>query len=260
MAHSVNKVYVGGVGVRVWRGGAGKPAVFLHGANGVAQWNPFFEALARRFDLLVPEHPGFGGSDDPKWIRNVPDLGMFYLDFLDALDLKGVHLIGTSLGGWVAAELAARNCTRLASLTLVAPAGVRVKGVPSGDMFMWGPEETARNLFHDPAFAEAMLAAPVSDEQADVMLKNRFAATKYGWQPRWFNPDLEKWLHRIKVPTHIVWGDDDKLMPPQYAEVWRARIPGAQLTRLAACGHLPHVEKTEALVERVNSFWNRIAA
>src|SRR5689334_24586685 len=98
------------------RGGSGPPLVFLHGASGHTGWLPVFERLAQRFDVLVPEHPGFGASDDPPWLDRPADLAYFYLDLMAALGLERVHLIGTSLGGWIAAELAIRNTARLASL------------------------------------------------------------------------------------------------------------------------------------------------
>jgi pimeloyl-ACP methyl ester carboxylesterase len=260
VAHQVGKVSVRDVALSLWRGGSGERLVFLHGAGGMPGWTPFFAALAEHFEVLAPEHPGFGGSDDPKWIRNVADAAMLYLDLLEALDLRGVHLVGNSLGGWIAAELAIRDRARLKSLTLLAPAGVRVKGVPSGDAFIWSPEEVARNLFHDQSFAEAMLQQKPSEEQMKVLLKNRYAATKYGWEPRWFNPDLEKWLHRIKVPAHLVWGEEDRLLPFAYAEAWMRELPEARLTRMPQCGHLPHIEKAGPTARAVIDFLEEVAA
>ena len=105
------------------RAGSGKAILFLHGAGGWPAWLPFFERLSQRFALTVPEHPGFGGSDDPQWLRDVPDLAMYYLDLLDSAFASPVHVIGHSLGGWTAAEAAVRNTRRIASLTLIAPAG-----------------------------------------------------------------------------------------------------------------------------------------
>jgi pimeloyl-ACP methyl ester carboxylesterase len=197
------------VRVKLHRGGQGPTVLFLHGAGGVPQWLPFFDRLAERYEILVPEHPGFGGSDDPPWIRSMPDLAMFYLDLVEAAALDRIHLIGNSLGGWLAAEILIRDRSRFRSLVQLAPAGIRVKGVPCGDNFIWGPEEAVRNLYHDQSFADRILAIKPSEEQMDVMLKNRFTVAKFGWQPRWFNRDLEKWLHRIKLPALVVSGEDD---------------------------------------------------
>ena len=182
---------------------------------------------------------------------------MYYLDFLDELGAAKVHLIGHSLGGWIAAELAVRNCSRLATLSLLAPAGIRVKGVPSGDNFIWSPEEVARNLFHDQSFADRMLARAPTEEEADIQLTNRFAAAKLGWEPRWFNPALERWLHRIQVPTLVLWGDDDKLLPISYAERWGQRVTRAKVEIIPDCGHLPHVEKAEATARAILGFLER---
>ena len=162
---------------------------------------------------IVPEHPGFGASDDPPLIRSVSDMAMFYLDFLEALELRDLHIVGHSLGGWIAAEILIRDRSRAKSLTLISSAGIRVEGVPSGDLFIWNREELLRNVFYNQAYADIALSLQPTEQQLDTMLKNRFTATKLGWQPRWFNPDLEKWLHRIKLPSLIIWGDEDKVMP-----------------------------------------------
>jgi len=205
-------------------------------------------------EVVVPEHPGFGTSDNPPWIRNVGDVAMYYLDFLDGLNVPRVHLVGHALGGWIAAEVAVRNAARLASLTLIAPAGLRQKGLPAGDNFIWSPEETVRNLFYDQSFAEKMLAHVPSEEEADLALTNRFMAAKLGWEPRWFNPALERWLHRIPVPTLVLWGADDKFLPSQYVEGWRARVPDVTVEILPQCGHLPQVERADATAASIVRF------
>jgi pimeloyl-ACP methyl ester carboxylesterase len=242
------------IAVRTLRDGKGEPLLYLHGADGLPVWPPFFEKLAERYDVLVPEHPGFGVSDNPAWIRNVADLAMYYLDFLDGLGAAKVHLIGHSLGGWVAAELAVRNATQLASLTLLAPAGIRVKGIPSGDDFIWAADETARNLFHDQKFAEAMLARAPTEHDADLVLTDRFMAAKFGWEPRWFNPALERWLHRIRVRTLVLWGENDKILPSAYAKVWRERVPDVRVEIIPKCGHLPQVEQADIAAKHILGF------
>ena len=254
MAFQEQKHRVRDIAVRMLRGGKGEPLLFLHGAAGLVLWPPFFEKLAERYDVLVPEHPGFGLSDNPPWVRNIADLAMYYLDLLDGLGAGKVHLIGHSLGGWVAAELAVRNATQLASLTLLAPAGVRVKGIPSGDNFIWAQDEAVRNLFYDQKFAEAMLTRPPTEEEADIQLTNRFMATKFGWEPRWFNPALERWLHRIKVRTLLLWGENDKNLPSAYAKVWRERLSEGRVEIIPKCGHLPHVEQADIAAKHILGF------
>src|SRR6202045_2863168 len=259
MPAQLTELKIGDVAIRLHRAGSGPTVLFLHGAGGVPQWLPFFDALAARHELLVPEHPGFGGSDDPPSIASMPDLAMFYLDLIEQAGLDHIHLIGNSLGGWLAAEILIRDRSRFKSLVQLAPAGIRVKGVPCGDNFIWGPEEAVRNLYHDQAFADRILALRPSEADMDVMLKNRFTVAKLGWQPRWFNPDLEKWLHRIKLPALIVWGGDDRIMPPANAAVWCERLPNARLVMVDACGHLPHVEHAAVVPRHVRDFLEGVA-
>ncbi len=245
MTAALSSHKVRGVTVRMRRGGSGAPLLFLHGANGLPVWLPVFEQLAKKFEVFVPEHPGFGASDNPPWLRNIGDLAMYYLDFIDTLNPYPIHLVGQSLGGWAAAELAVRNCSRLASLSLLAPAGIRIKGVLPGDNFIWDPDEGVRNLYHDQSIADRILATPMTDDEADMALTSRYAATKFGWEPRWFNPSLERWLHRISVRTLIVWGQNDKLFPVAYAKRWGERIPGSRVEIVPECGHVPAVEKPD---------------
>lgn len=236
---------VSGVRLSVQSAGSGKPVIFLHGSGGALAWQPYFDALASAYALTLPDHPGFGHSENPDWIRTVDDIALLYLDLLETLDLRGVHLIGQSLGGWIAAELAMRDCSRLASLTLIAPAGVRVKGMPFADNFMWTPEESAYQLFYDRAYAERALARVPTDEDADIIVGNRFSTAKLGWQPRWYNPNLPKWLHRVRVPAHVIWGAHDNLFPVAYAAHWCELLPDARQLIVEAAGHSPHVEQCE---------------
>ena len=250
MAGELSSHKVRGVTVRARRGGSGDPLLFLHGAYGLPVWLPVFDLLSQHFEVIVPEHPGFGASDNPAWMRNIGDLAMYYLDFIEAFHYP-VHLVGQSLGGWAAAELAVRNCTRLKSLTLLAPAGIRIKGALPGDNFIWDAEEAVRNLYHDQSIADRILAMPMSEEDADLALTSRYAATKFGWEPRWFNPSLERWLHRINVRTLIVWGKNDKLFPVEYAKRWGDGIPMSRVEIVPDCGHVPAVEKPDVTAKAI---------
>lgn len=245
---------IAGCKISLMRGGSGTPLLFLHGARGGSQWLPFMDALAANFEVWAPEHPGFGNSETPPWLDNVADLAYFYLDFIDKFALSGVHLVGTSLGGWIAAELAVRNQTSLATLTLVAAAGLHIKGVPKGDIFMWSAAELARNLFYDQKYSEWMLLVTPSEEEQDMQLKNRLTTARLSWQPRLYNPHLAKWLHRITVPTLILWGADDKLIPAPYASALGEAIPGARVQIFENCGHLPQIEKSQEFVATVSAF------
>ncbi|MFL5068375.1 MAG: alpha/beta fold hydrolase [Xanthobacteraceae bacterium] len=242
------------------REGRGAPLLFLHGGNGASEWRPFMADLAQAFDVIVPEHPGFGGSETPQWLDNVGDLAYFYLDVIEALGLVRVHLVGTSLGGWVAAEVAVRRSPALASLVLAAPAGIHLEGVAKGDIFMWSAEESARNLFHDPEWTKQALDRPVSEAEQTMAMGNRATMARLAWQPRLYNPHLAKWLHRIDAPTLILWGDDDKVIPPAYGKAFAELIPQSRLEVIGNCGHLAHIERKDEFVGHITRFIAGIAA
>jgi pimeloyl-ACP methyl ester carboxylesterase len=252
--HAISTMSIRDCRIHVMRGGSGSPLLFLHGGGGVGIWLPCMARLAKKFDVIAPEHPGFGASETPEWLDTIGDLANFYLDFLDQLDLRGVHLVGSSLGGWIAAELAVRNSARLASLTLVGAAGIHVKDVPQVDTFLSNDEQRIRDLFYDQDLAEAVIASSERPELEDAALKNRMTTAKLSWQPRSHDPHLRKWLHRIKVPTLLLWGANDKLFPQEYAFVYQQLIPGSQAVILPECGHLPHVEKGDAFAAELESF------
>lgn len=252
--HATTMIAVRGCNIKLMRGGSGPPLLFLHGASGAGAWLPFMQALAVRFDVIVPEHPGFGDSDTPDWLDTIHDLAYFYLDVLEQLDLRRLHLVGVSLGGWIAAELAVRDTQRLASLTLVDAAGIHVAGTKQVDPFLRTDEQRIRDFFYDPARAEEMIARVLRPELEDVTMKNRIATAKLAWQPRAHDPHLRKWLHRIDVPTLIIWGANDRLFPMEYAYAWQQLIPGSEAVVIPECGHVPQMEKPETFVSELTNF------
>ncbi|MDH7795253.1 MULTISPECIES: alpha/beta fold hydrolase [unclassified Beijerinckia] len=240
--------------IKVLRAGQGTPLVFLRGTDASDDWQPYLDELARRFDVIVPEHPGFGGQPKPKWLDRIADYSNFYLDLLDRLDLKDVHLVGHGMGGWIAAELATRDTRCIASLTLVDAQGLWLDGVPTLDTFLCTEEQAIADLFHDPKLAEAETARRLTPESEDMRLNNQVVIAQTTWQPRGYDPHLRKWLHRIDVPTLIVWGAEDRLLPQAYAQEWGKIIPGAQVEIIAACGHVPPIEKPAEFVRLISDF------
>lgn len=240
---------IDGAKIRLLRGGraGAPPLVFLHGAGGHTGWMAFLDELSQRFEVFAPEHPGFGQSDDPPWFDEVGDLAFFYLDLFRKFGLSGVHLVGTSLGGWIAAELAVRNTAPLASLCLVGAVGILAEGEPIPDIFRMPVDENLRRFYADQDRARRRLA---DMEKADLaaVAKNRATVTRLAYRPRFHNPGLGKWLHRIDVPTLLVWGEKDGLVPPAFGEAYRRLIPGARLVVLAAAGHAPFDEQKDAFI------------
>jgi pimeloyl-ACP methyl ester carboxylesterase len=257
MPHSTEMVTVDGASIRVLRGGPAAadalPLVFLHGAGGHTGWMGFLEELSQRFTVYAPEHPGFGQSDDPPWLDGINDLAYFYLDLLKALDLQRVHLIGTSLGGWIAAELAVRDTARLASLTLVGAVGITAGGETIPDIFRMPVEENLRRFYADQERA-ARRVGDMAKVDMELVAKNRATVTRLAYRPRFHNPDLGKWLHRIDVPTLLVWGEADGLVPPKFGEAYRALIPGSRLVVLPAAGHAPFDEQRAVFLAAFDDF------
>jgi pimeloyl-ACP methyl ester carboxylesterase len=237
--------------VRVRRAGKGPVLLFLHGASGMPAILPCLHKLAEKFDVVVPEHPGYGQSDEPQWLENIHDMAYFYLDFLEKLDLKDVLLVGNSMGGWIALEIAVRSTARIKSMVVVSPAGVKAPGVRPADTFLMSHEEQVRALVYDQKVAEARLAEPMTPEALDLALKNRHTTARLAWEPRFHDPHLPKWLHRIAVPITIVWGEDDKILPVGMSKELKRLLPRAKLEIIPQCGHLPHAEKPDQFVEIV---------
>lgn len=244
------RVSVAGTEVRLWRAGEGPPLVFLHGAGGPV-WCPGEELLSRRYAVLYPEHPGFGESGRPDWIETVHDLGLFYLEFLETLRLPDVALVGHSLGGWIAAEVASMCSHRLRALVLVAPAGLTVRGA-FVDIFATPPDELGQLAYHDKALATSRPAP--SREELRVMYRNRATAARLSWASRPTTSKLAARLFRVRVPTLLLWGKQDELIPVAEAPAYLDRLPHARLVTLDACGHVPQVEQPQAFADAVTEF------
>jgi pimeloyl-ACP methyl ester carboxylesterase len=245
--------------VHIRRTGSGEPLLFLHGAQGLSGWDRGLKALANHFEVIAPDHPGFGRSGNSEIVDDVSDLALFYLSLLEKLDLKDVHVVGQCVGGWLAMEIAIRSTSRIKTLTLVNSAGIRLKGVPRADMFICTQDELMGLLFAGNSSVDWLNEWKSNPELEDAYERNTFAAAKFTWQPRLCNLKLDRWLHRINVPTHIIWGEKAKVIPPAYGEALKGLIPDATLTTLPDCGHLAHYEQPEALATEISNFTRRAA-
>ena len=237
--------------------GSGPPVLFLHGAGGVMA-DRFLETLAQQYQVIAPRHPGFGESSGTEHLLDIYDLIYYYLDFLDAANLRNLPLIGHSLGGMFAAELAAVQPERFTKLALIAPVGLWNAQYPVADFFSMTPAELSEAVYHDPEspIAKAAAQAPEEDEAyVHFMLeraKSLATAAKYLWPIP--NRGLNKRLHRISAPTLLIWGESDKLVPPNYGKDFQAGIAGARLEIIPEAGHIPQIEQPERLSESVLSF------
>ena len=247
------------VTIRVRVGGGGPPLVYLHPAAGLA-WDPFLDKLAQRYTIYAPEFPGTTPGD-PYAIHQVDDLWdtvLIYEQTLRELGLSQVPVIGQSFGGMLAAELAAAYPGLFSRVVLLDPVGLWRDDAPVANWIAAAPAQLPGLLFADPAGkpAQAMLALPEDpDARATaqaVLVWNLGATGKLCWPI----PDrgLHKRLHRITAPTLIVWGEQDALASPVYAEEFRNRIVNSRVEIIPKSGHIPQVEQTEATYAAVSAF------
>ena len=249
MAYRSEFLSVAGVRTHLLRGGRGTPLLVLHPEYAANRWFPYHDALSARFQVLAPDHPGFGQSERPDWLEGIDDVVLHYVDLLDTLGLQHVAVIGSSLGGWIAAELAVAQPQRIQRLVLVGAAGLRVEGVPRFDVFLHPIEETLQHLFHDPTRAAQLLPTEFG---ADVIARAYGEATtlaRLSWNPYLYNPKLQRRLRRVTAPTLVVWGANDTYLPPAYGAAYAQAIAGATLQTIEHCGHLVPFEQTEQLVQ-----------
>jgi pimeloyl-ACP methyl ester carboxylesterase len=239
---------VEGTEVRMMRRGSGPPLLFLHGSDAFATWQPFMERLAERFDVIVPDHPGFGESATPPWLDTIGDLAHFYRAFIEALPLTGVTLAGHGIGGWIAAELALRDTDELCALVLADAAGLPLS-VDGIDTFMCSPDEIRR-----ASYADLARAPELDDAQRAQIPKNALMTARLAWTPRFYDPQLAKWLHRLRLPTLVVWGAGDAIFPVRQADAFARAIPGARTAIIPDAGHLPHLEQPAAFAAAVTAF------
>lgn len=220
---------VRGVQLEVVERGQGRPVLLLHGEEGLDPQAPFLDLLAARGRVIVPSHPGFGRSPDVGHIDSVDDLAYLYLDLLTEQNLRDVTLIGCSLGGWVAAEMAVKCTDRIARLILSAPVGIKVgdretRDIP--DIFVLPPAEVMRLQYHDPVRG-AVDSHSLSDDALAVLARNREATALYAWEPYFHNPKLRQRLYRINIPTLLLWGAGDRFVTAgYYGAAYRDAIPG----------------------------------
>lgn len=248
--------YLGFPGGRVHllRGGDGPPLLFLHAAGGAGQWHEFHELLARRFHVIAPDHPGFGGSDELPEVEGMDDLVYHYQDLIARLGLDRPHLVGASFGGWAAAELAVAAPHLFRSLVLLSPAGLRLPGHPVADLFLMPPQQLAATLFHDPAKAAAFAPAEVTIDMIIAAYRDATALARFSWAPFLANPKLERRLRRITIPTLVAWPSDDRLIPIAHGHRYAELIPQATFTVVEDCGHAMYFERPAAFAGLTTDF------
>ena len=253
------ETFAGGLTVRIDERGSGRPILVLHGGGGPQSVSGFAAALAERAYVLSPIHPGFGGEPRPEWFNSIDDLALTYLELLERLDLRDVMVVGFSIGGWIASELAVRDTTHLGSIVLVDAVGIQVDGHDIADVFPLTPDELSALSYHNPA-AFRIDPTTLSPEQVAVTVANFQALKVYDQGQGMGDPKLRRRLARVRIPALVVWGESDGVVDPDYGRAYAHSLPNARFELIAEAGHLPQIEQPERLLTLIVEFADSISA
>lgn len=226
-------VEVAGANVHLLQGGSGAPLLALHGAGGSQGWMQYHQALAEHFTVYAPSHPGYGPSQRPEWLETMTDMAHFYHGFIDTLGLEQPAVLGTSMGGWLAAEIAAMCPHHLRRMVLVDAVGLKPEVGEIAEILMCSREEAANLRFYDTSQVpnyDDLFNHNLTPEERDVQFRNQEMATRLCWRPYMHNPKLPHYLRRVQTPTRVVWGRQDlriklSYLTCSYGFKPRARLP-----------------------------------
>ncbi|HWI22685.1 MAG TPA: alpha/beta hydrolase [Baekduia sp.] len=251
------KVDVSGLETAFRRGGSGQPLLYLTGQGYTGRWLPLYESLAQGFDVIVPDHPGFGGTGLPDFINDFNDLAVHYAEFLDVIGTGPVHVVGHGFGGWLAAEFAGVYPERVLSLTLIAPSGLRPdESEPMVDWYRMRPDQVLDLTLGEDRDEWAEFVAPDPDYATATVAdyQERMGVARVAWNPR-YSFRLEHRLQRVKAPAQIIVPDQDDLIAPSIARRYTEFLPGASLSKVsgddAPTRHLLVVQEPGKIAELI---------
>jgi len=251
---------VAGTDLHMIKGGTGEPLLVLHDEMGHHRWLRFHAELAQNYTLHIPEHPGFGKSPRIDWIMNMRDMAGWYLQAMDELGLDQVKVLGLSLGGWLAAEMASMCPHQFSKLVLVGAPGIRPPVGEIYDMFLETATVFITAGFLDPEHTEEFKEVCPDEptrEQVDAWETAREEASRLSWRPYMHYPSLPHLLRRVKrLPTLILWGRQDGIVPLSAGEVYHEAIEGSRLVVMDGCAHRPEIEKPDEFVRLVHQFFS----
>jgi pimeloyl-ACP methyl ester carboxylesterase len=221
---------------------AAAPLLYLHGTFLGNLWLEYHSTLAQNFRIIAPDIPGFGLSERPNWMRDMSDYVLYFRDLLDMLGLEKTTVVGHSLGGWMALELAIWYPERVEKLVLSNATGIRVKGSPLANLFAMNPREVVATCFDNLAAAAPLMPAEFNTDYLLSQYRQLTTLASLAWNPS-YDPTLERRLERINCPTMIVWGQNDRLIPPVYGDTLHRLIAHSELIKLEGTGHMPMFEQ-----------------
>jgi pimeloyl-ACP methyl ester carboxylesterase len=255
---AITKTKIGDVELELFDSekGRGLPILFLHGSGGFTERQPFVAPLAEKRRLVAPSHPGFGKSSLPDWLDSVDDIAHLYLELIDVMQLGRLDLVGCSIGGWIAAEMATKAPERFARIVLAGPVGIKV-GPPDQldipDIFAKPQDEVLKLTYHDPERMKPDLTK-MSDDELAAMFRGRETLALLTWEPWMHNPKLKRRLHRIAAPTLFIRGESDGLVSAKYLDAYAGFLPSASTQTIKAAGHVPQLEQPAAFSAAVLNF------
>ncbi len=255
------QIQISGTDIELWEGGAGRPVLLLHPGDGFDARAPYVAALAARYRVIAPSCPGFGRSALPKYMKSVDDLSYFYLDLISALGLDDLVVVGLSFGGWLAAEIAVKDTARISALCLVDTLGAKFSEPMTRDitdLFSWPQYQQAQWIYHDEKLRSPTYGH-LSEDETVILARNQASFGLFGWAPTLHSKHMHHRLHRINVPTQLIWGAQDRVVSVDYGRKWQQAIPGAQMAVIENAGHYPQIEQPEQFTSALEHFVNTFA-
>ena len=246
-------VEVAGLELTLRESGSGPPLLLLHRSTGVIGWDTFEDQLTANFTVIHPDLPGFGDSDRPDWAREPRDLAIIIGRLIESLDLKDVTLVGLGFGGFIAAELATMNETLLKSLVLVTPAGIKPREGEIVDQMLIDHGEYVRRGLNDPSSFETRFGAELHPDVKDIWEFNRIMAARITWSPYMFSRRLPHLLGVVNIPSLIVWGDNDQIIPAIVGNQYAEGLANATQETIASAGHIVEWDQPEQLAALISN-------
>ena len=247
-------VRVAGLTLRLRKGGAGEPMLVLGHDIGSLERLPFYDALARRFTVYLPSHPGYDGSERPGWMRSVRDVAVTYQLFLAKIGVSNVSLLGLGFGGWIAAEMATMSPQAFRRLVLVGAMGVKPVHGEILDQALVSYIDYVRAGFEDQGAFDRLFGADPPTSLLEQWDLNREMTFRIAWKPYMYNPTLPHLLSGVRTPALIVWGRGDKIVPLECGEGYARALPQSRLTVVEKSGHFVDMEQPEALARLILEF------
>ncbi|HQT75586.1 MAG TPA: alpha/beta hydrolase [Rhodopila sp.] len=244
---------IAGCGLHLSRAGSGPAVLVLHHDIGTPDHLTFYDALAERFDVLVPHHPGWGKSQRPEWLRHPRDIAAIHAWLLADLDLHGVSLVGLGFGGWIAAEMASQAPTLYRKLVLIGAMGIKPPEGEIADQSIVSYIDYPKAGFHKPAAFEAIYG-DVSVDQLEAWDIAREMSFRTAWKPYMYSQTLPHLLGGVRSPALVIWGDDDRIVPVSAGHAYAKALHNATLTTIPECGHFAEMEKPDVVAQLTADF------